>query len=166
MNKLFLMIGVPGSGKSTFLKTHMNTFNDGIVISRDEIRFSKLQEGEDYFAHETEVWEDYIAAIKDALKWHKEVYLDATHLSRGSRLKVFNALGVALNDVEVNCIFFQAPLEICLDRNEMREGRKYVPRGQIRRMFYQLQKPDFEEGFTKIYTYNVKTDKMKVAVKE
>ena len=50
---LYLMMGVAGSGKSTYAK---NILKDGdIYISRDEIRYSLLTEEDDYFAKENEV---------------------------------------------------------------------------------------------------------------
>ena len=60
---LYLLAGVPGSGKSTWLKQHAP--DNSIIISRDQIRFSLLQDGEDYFAHESEVFFEFINQIKD-----------------------------------------------------------------------------------------------------
>ena len=54
MAELILMMGIPGSGKSTWVKNHMKS--DDIYISRDEIRFSLLQPGDEYFSKEKEVW--------------------------------------------------------------------------------------------------------------
>ena len=55
MNKkkltLYLMSGIPASGKSTY--AHKLAEKTGAVyISRDEIRFSLLKDEEDYFTHE------------------------------------------------------------------------------------------------------------------
>ena len=47
------MVGCPGSGKSTWAKKHLP---DTYYVSRDEVRFSLLQDGEDYFSHEKEVF--------------------------------------------------------------------------------------------------------------
>ena len=64
MSKLILMCGVPGSGKSTYLKVHEPWFNEShVIVSRDEIRFSLLQEGEEYFSHEKEVWNIFVNKI-------------------------------------------------------------------------------------------------------
>ena len=50
MKRIYILMGTPAAGKSTFLKKIKN----GLIVSRDAIRFSLLKEGEDYFAHETE----------------------------------------------------------------------------------------------------------------
>lgn len=160
------MSGVPGSGKSTFIKEHFTTEN-AIIISRDEIRFGILQDGEDYFSHENEVWNEYIAQAKEAIKYgDKDIVLDATHLNEASRSKVLLALGKLTADVEVISLYVKCSLETCLDRNEQREGRRLVPRGQIRRMFFSATKPKLEEGFNKLYIYNSETNKLKERVEK
>ena len=50
MADLFLMSGVPGAGKSTFLKNRIKK-DTSVVISRDVIRFSIVKPEEDYFSH-------------------------------------------------------------------------------------------------------------------
>ena len=46
MKHLFLMCGVAGAGKSTYLSKIKNA----AIISRDEIRFSIIGDFDDYFA--------------------------------------------------------------------------------------------------------------------
>lgn len=151
MKKLYLMGGVPGSGKSSFLKIH-DLGTSYSIISRDQIRFALVREDEEYFSHEDEVWKAYVSAAKESLAEVDATYLDATHISKASRRKILNALGSSLKDVEVNIIWFTIPLNIALERNEQRKGtRAYVPRGQIRRMFEQKQIPEIDEGFKRFY---------------
>ena len=60
---LYILIGVPGVGKSYFAKKKLMEGPGWKYISRDEIRYSLLKEGEDYFSHENEVFEKFIIAI-------------------------------------------------------------------------------------------------------
>ena len=62
--QLYLMMGAPGSGKSTWIKNHLNS--QDVYISRDEIRFAKLKDGEDYFAHEGNVYAEFLLVYADA----------------------------------------------------------------------------------------------------
>lgn len=148
--KLYLMMGIPGSGKSTYLKTRFT--NIPCVISRDEIRFSLVREDEEYFSHENEVYREFIGQIRDALRFETEVFVDATHLNESSRAKVLRSLGENLKNVEVNVIWVRVPLETALAQNENRQGtRAYVPKSVIRRMHSQTTAPSKEEGFKHIY---------------
>ena len=62
LKKVWLMCGIPGSGKSTWAKKRLME-NGGIWISRDEVRFSMVKEDEDYFSKECEVFDKFIANI-------------------------------------------------------------------------------------------------------
>ena len=145
---LKVMCGIPGSGKSTWCRENISTAAK--IISRDEIRFSLVSDTEEYFSHEGEVYAEFISQIKNALTAYDEVVADATHLNEMSRSKLLRALGTSLKDVEVQAVFLATSLDTALERNETREGRAFVPRGQIRRMFCQTTIPAFEEGFNKI----------------
>ena len=149
--KLYLLMGCPGSGKSTYLNDRIKNGN-GVVISRDIIRFSLVSEDEEYFSRENEVYELFVKGIANALKFNKEVYADATHLNERSRAKLLRALGKNLKGVEVNVIYVRVPVEVAIQRNENRIGtRAYVPKSVIRRMYSQTTMPIKEEGFEHIY---------------
>ena len=149
-----VIIGPSGSGKSTWVKNKLMR-DGGIWISRDEIRFNLLQEGEDYFAHEDQVIKLFHKNINAALKNDTigDVFADATHLSPKARAEVLRALSLD-SDIEVNCIFFDVPVDVAIERNEQREGLAYVPRSVIRRMNCQKVNPSIEEGFTRIVCIN------------
>ena len=157
--KMFVMCGAPGSGKSTWLeeKVIKNIYaKPATVVSRDKIRFSLVKEDEQYFSKENEVWEKFITQIKEDLeKWSvEEVYVDATHLNIASRSKLLRALGDSLKGVEVNAIWFDLPVETCLERNENRTGLAHVPSNKIEEMYINFQEPMREEGFDNIITIN------------
>ena len=167
MAKIILMVGVPGSGKSTWILTHQPHFdNSHVIVSRDEIRFSYLQDGDEYFAYEKEVWKDFIVQIKKGLATKNEVYVDATHINEKNRAKLFRALGPALQNVELEAVYFDLPLEQIIQQNSNRTGRKFVPPEAIQNMYLQLRKPTFEEGFSKIYIINENGMTIKEELKE
>ena len=156
MGKLIIGTGVPGTGKSTWIKNHIGF--DEVLVSRDAIRFKLLDElsnpEADYFSRKDEVWALYIAAIETGLRRGKTVWADATHLSRKGRLKVLHALSVKPTEVEI--IDFWCPLEMALERNDKRQGtRAFVPKGQVSRMFEQREATEFGEcpkfKYNKIY---------------
>ena len=174
MSKLYLMCGIPGSGKSTYLANYVKShYTDEFsnmykIVSRDAIRFSLLKEGDDYFSCEREVFNIFIKEIFNALREGKDCFADATHLTRVSRKKLFNAIldcnkryfdkGFLKVD-KIYAIYLNTPLDICLERNENRTGLAHVPPKRIEEMYHNFQKPTIEEGFNSIFTINYYKEK-------
>ena len=146
MAKLFLTVGLPGSGKSTYLKNHCKE-ND-VIVSRDAIRFSMVAEGEEYFSKEKEVFKEYCRQINENLAAGYNVFADATHLNAASRRKVLDK--VKGYDM-VGAIVMNTSLTEALRRNDNRTGREFVPRSVIRRMAAQFEFPDITENFDVVY---------------
>ena len=99
-----------------------------------------MKDGEDYFAHEDEVFALWLEKVTQAIENPevKDVYVDATHLTEKSRAKVINEL--PKGDYFITTVIFDIPLETCIERNEQRTGRACVPRSVIRRMHASLDK--------------------------
>ena len=157
MANLYLMCGVPGAGKSTFLKNRIKK-DTSVIISRDVIRFSIVKPEEEYFSHEDEVLEIFWKQINEALTTGKNVFVDQTSLTpRARKWLLQHVTGYTY----ANLIWIDETLETCLERNEERRGtRAYVPRSVVRRMYNQFIEPSLDEGFYRIYHYNSKEDKL------
>lgn len=140
---LCLMVGAPGCGKSTWIAKHKQS--DDVVVSRDAIRFSMLEPGDDYFAKEKAVWRAFIQTIQQAIDQEEvsKIYVDATHLNAKSRNMLLSQLWFDKN-VIVCTLCFNVCLAVCLKRNAMRTGRACVPENKIAEMFSSLRFP--EEG--------------------
>lgn len=132
---LWLLVGLPGSGKSTWAKTvNQDIWNipNSQIISRDAVRFSMVDENEDYFSKENEVFNTFIREINRAIDYCDNIFVDATHLNPKSRHKVLSRL--VLNECTVIAVNFQTSLATCLARNAQRTGRARVPDDVIRDM--------------------------------
>lgn len=146
MSKMYVMIGAPGSGKSTYIKNHIK--DNELVISRDIIRFAMLNDGDDYFSKEKQVYNEFIKQINAAIANEIDIYVDQTSLNRGARSKLFNKLEKKPD--EIIAIYIKKPLDIILKYNAKRTGRALVPEDAVINMYNSIEEPTLEEGFTQI----------------
>ena len=145
---LYLMMGAPGSGKSTYAKNILK--HGDIYVSRDEIRYSLLTDEDDYFAKENEVIKTFIENIDKSLEMEEycgDIYADATHLSPKSRAQILNQLK---NKDKVSVIYLDIPFKTILQRNAQRSGREFVPETAIRRMYNSIILPTRAEGIEEL----------------
>ena len=143
MARLVLMMGVPGSGKTTYAKKFIGE-ND-IYVSRDEVRYSLVAEDEPYFSKEDEVLKTFISKVDEGItKAKRYVVADATHLNAGSRAKLLRNLHNKPDNIYV--IYMAVSLQTALERNAQRSGRALVPETSIRNMFQSISLPRKEEG--------------------
>ena len=80
---------------------------------------------------------------------YDNVFADATHLNFASRNKTISRINVPVD--EINVVFLDTPLDICIERNAKREGRKFVPETVIKNMHKSIKLPEKEEGINKVY---------------
>lgn len=148
--KLMIMVGIPGSGKSTFARNYIEneTSVPTVWVSRDEIRYSLISDKDEYFAKEKEVFKIFVKKINTALALGKNVIADATHLNVPSRKKLLS--NITIPNIQIEACVMDTSLQECLNNNEKRSGRARVPQETILRMFHQFEYPTFSEGFTSI----------------
>lgn len=129
----YIMSGVPGCGKSTWARKFTAEHDNVVNVSRDKIRFSLLADGEDYFAREDDAVAIFYSEINETLAAGHDVIADATHISE-------RALRNTMRRIDVDCdkvlISFDTPLETCIARNALRDGRARVPEYVIRNMWF------------------------------
>ena len=150
MNKtLWIMCGAPGSGKTWFAKHKLCNGPGWYYVSRDEVRFSLLKDEDDYFSREDEVFDLFISKIVRGF-YEEGVYnivADATHLSWGSRKKLFNAIkfymGFRWKEEEINVIpvVVYSDYETIVARNKERDGRACVPEDALRKTYNSMTDP-------------------------
>ena len=156
LKKVYLLAGVPGSGKSTWVRSQLVPGAEW--ISRDKVRFAILADKAnvtpdaeetshldkvDYFAYEDDVFDTFINYINQTLENENihTIYIDATHLNKRSRDKVLNK--VRKNNIaELNCVCFDVPLETCYSRNHLRKGLAHVPQTAIANMYQYYRIPE------------------------
>ena len=142
-----LAIGLPGSGKSSWFKRNKIT-----PLSSDLVR-SLLFDDPTEQRFQDLVFSNLRSMLKARLIARRPMnYVDATNLTPHERhnwIKLAKDYGY-----EVQAVFFDVPLELCLERNRKRE--RVVADDVMRRMSEKLKPPTFEEGFAKITVVRVK----------
>lgn len=160
-NKLYIMVGIPGSGKSTYARYIIMNNENTCWISRDGIRLSLLTVNDNYFAKENQVYKNFVLQINNELKAGRDVIADATHINSKSRYKLFNKLHIDRTKTTVIGIYMNLPLETCLERNKIRKGnRAIVPPHEIHNMYLRMEPPTYNEPFDYIYTFDGKEMKL------
>ena len=159
---LFVLIGLPNSGKSSLRNTFVRSFPEASIVSRDDLleEFYKRKTGAitDYntmykFLHEdklllkefTKEFEDYLNKLA---KTSDNIIVDMTQLSLSSRRKMLNhfpkhnkkAIVIMTDNVEL------------FRRNEQRfqETKKFISEKVIENMMTSFTFPVLEEGFDNI----------------
>ena len=144
---VILAIGLPGSGKSSWFKRKNIT-----PLSSDMLRLLLFDDAQEQRFQDL-VFSNLRSMLKARLIARRPLnYLDATNLTpheRHSWIKLAKDYGY-----DVQAVFFDVPLEVCLERNRRRE--RMVDEDVMRRMSAKLRVPTFEEGFSKVTVVRVK----------
>lgn len=143
MSKFTMLVGVAGSGKSTFaqnLKTR-----GAYIVSSDAIR-GELYGDENDQNHNQKVFEECHRRIKKGLQEDKWVVFDATNLSARRREAFLSQ--IQHFKCKKDCIVFITPYETILERMEKRERK--VPAEVIHKQICGFQCPYYYEGWDEI----------------
>ena len=143
-----LTIGLPGSGKTTWYKRR------GVSpLSSDMLRTILFDDITDQ-RYQGLVFSTLRSLLRARLiakmPWN---YVDATNLSPHERrqwIKMAKSFGY-----EVQAVFFDVPLVVCLERNSKRD--RQVTDEVMHKMAERLRPPVFKEGFDKITVVRVKS---------
>lgn len=144
MPTVYIMVGIPASGKTTVARRKVKEIPNTVHISSDDIRETMF--GSASNQRETHlVFENMRAMTREALKLGKNVVYDATNLSRKRRMGFIKQLP---KDTNVEAIYVHTTLEQAKLWNSKRP--RVVPEDVILRMYKNLQIPVKGEGYSKV----------------
>lgn len=142
-SKLITLVGLAGSGKSTYAKTLSDEYGYKIHSS-DALRKEMFGDENVNSAEENErMFAELHRRIKTDLENGIDVIYDATNINKRNRLDFLRYI----NGVDCNklCILVMLPYWMCLERNANRERK--VPDYAITKMYTHFQPPSKKEGW-------------------
>lgn len=155
MRILLVMRGIPGCGKSTWIKEHEL---EAYTLSPDNIRllYSAPELGIDGKYHisskcDKHVWNFLRERLEARMKAGDTTVIDATH-TKESYLKDYKKLCKEYNYRMIVVDFSSIDMDTIKDRNGKREDYKQVPEEVLERMQKQLETP--LQGTYDIYSYD------------
>lgn len=146
MNKpiFYMLIGLPGSGKSTTAKYLAQKYNANIHSS-DAIR-EELSGDINNQDINNLVFNTLHRRVKDDLQNGKNCIYDACNISYKRRMAFLQELKNI--PCEKICVLVATPYDVCLERNVSRDRK--VPEDVIKRMYFSFNIPFWYEGWDDI----------------
>ena len=141
---LILLIGPPGSGKTTYAQKYISEHENTTHLSSDRIR-EELWGNEAIQGDNNEIFSLMQSRAIEALNNGQSVVYDSTDMTRKDRSYIIS-LCPKFAKIEAHIIW--APIEICIERDAARE--RTVGKEVIDRMLKRFQAPFYDEGIDEI----------------
>ena len=153
MNKCYQLIGVPGSGKSTWIKNQTWALGMPVVSTDMYVEIEAKRQGKIY----TEVFEEYMPIAVRLMVNHAltcqannlDFIWDQTSTTVKTRAKKFNTL--LSSQYEHIAVVFKTPEPDELARRLASRPGKVIPAEVIENMIRNFEYPSLDEGFKEIW---------------
>lgn len=145
---LILMVGLPGSGKST-VATNLAKMYNAVVYSSDIYRVKICNNVNDQ-AHNEEVFSALYKDMKEALSSGASAILDATNVSVKDRKRCLDRFSGI--DCYKIAYVVNTSVNTCFENDSKRDRKVGLP--VIHKMLYRFEYPQIFEGFNEIILHN------------
>lgn len=146
----YMMVGVPGSGKSTWAESHKEEYNFNI-LSSDALRV-ELFGDINCQSDNAQVFYVLRKRTLEKLKAGRNVCYDATNVSRKNRRGILSCINQECKNVRKIAVVFATPYDVCIKRDANRD--RTVSSSVITKFVHQFEFPCLGEGFDEIVIVN------------
>lgn len=150
MARVHMMVGIPGSGKSTYAKELSQTHGYEIV-STDMIRMLHSD------WEESMIWPEVYRLTAEYLKGGCDIIFDATNITPKVRNRFKDEVSKHFNKFEVVAYYFDTSPKICAKRVEKRNklvNKLYLPVEVVFSYDEKIIESTIDEGFIEIINVN------------
>ncbi len=150
MVRVHMMVGIPGSGKSTYAK-QLHQEKGYMIVSTDVIRMLH------HDWEESLIWPEVYRLTAEHLKNGIDVIFDATNITPKVRKRFRDEVNKHFEEFEVIAYYFDTLPSICASRVECRNqmaNELYLPVEVVYSYGEKIIKPTLEEGFIEIIDVN------------
>jgi len=136
--KLLILVGAPGSGKTTFATYHLRTEENWFRVSRDDFRMMQFTQGNLEPEDERKLTKIVTDCVSTALNQKMNVILDATH----TREKYINEVISSFEyKADISFKTFDVSLDELKERCKSRKEKtgKHIPEKVLERQFNNMQ---------------------------
>lgn len=150
MGKVYMTIGLPCTGKTTYAMKMKEKYGDNcVVLDSDEIRIELF--GAEIQTDNEKVFNTMNKRTRQALQEGKDVIYCATNLNRKMRMHFIHN---TCKGYGVIALFFGVSLGNYLEKNYIRRYKRNIPTETLERMYRNLDVPLYLEGFEQIVIHN------------
>lgn len=142
--KMYLMVGLPRSGKSTWINANKKNLN-AIVLSNDWVRENILH-AEHSKSNDPAIWMLVDGCARILLSQKQNVIIDGIHLTKSIR-KFFIQMARECG-ANVVIVWIDTPLQECLRRNQFDHK---LPDETLHKMYEEMETPQPSEYDRLIY---------------
>jgi len=156
------MVGVSGSGKTTWVNSHKQytvCSTDAIIEELATSMGISYTEAFEYIQFKKKfdyITEKFFEKIRNCILHDKDFVIDRTHLKRNVRISLINELKTVAEEngreLELSAISFEIPEKIIFERLKTREKKtqKFIPKQVIYDQINSFNIPTNDEGFSYI----------------
>lgn len=126
-----ILMGLQGSGKSTFYKTHLKS--EFIHVNLDTLKTRNRE----------------MVLIADCYAQEKSFAVDNTNPTKADRQRYIPS--AKRSGYKIVGYFLESKVNDCIRRNEKRKNEERVPTVAIAATSNKLQLPSYDEGFDELY---------------